>query len=129
MSNHPARLRVRILEIALGVALLIWLPFEDTSTRLSLLMAIPAAALMGYHVLRAFHGQTLLSFVGAGLFSGISVTPIAAGFMLVKIGLHSHGNTADFTFEDFSQVFDRTLFLGAAGLCIGAGLKLFFFSD
>ena len=129
MTGHPTRMRLRIFEIALGVAILAWLPFEDTSTRLALLMAIPAAALMGIHVLQAFHGRRLLSFLGAGLFSGLSVTPIAAGFMLIKIGLHSHSGVPDFSFEDFSYVFGRTIFMGAAGLCIGAGLKLLQTSD
>lgn len=129
MISDPARLRFRILEIALGIAIIIWLPFEDTDTGPALLMAIPAAALLGANVLHAVRGRTLLSFIGAGLFSGLSITPIAAGLMLIKIGLHSHSGSPDFALQDFSQVFGRTLYLGAAGLCIGAAFKLFFFSD
>lgn len=108
---------------------MVWLPSEDTDTRSVLLMALAAAALMGANLLLAVRGRSLLLFIGAGLLSGLSVSPIAAGFMLIKIGLHGHGGVPDFTIEDFTQIFNRTLFLGAAGLCIGAGLKLYFFSD
>ncbi len=109
----------------MGVLIIFWLSVEDTTTNPAILLAIPASALLTMHFYFAAPYRSLPVVAGIGLLGGLTVSPIAAGLMLVKIGLHGHGNVPDFTFADFEQVFERAFFFGAAGLLIASGLRLY----
>ena len=128
MLSPRLRFRLRLAEIALGIVLIVWLTFEDQNITPVQLLALASAAVLAVRFVDAVRSSRMLALTGTGLVAGFAASPIAAGLMLVKIGLHSHGQTPDFTIEDIAQVFSRAPLFGLAGLLIGAGLKAFFFS-
>ena len=119
----------RIAQLILGIVIIFWLPFEDTNIQAVLIMAITTAVLLSLQFSDSIHSEGIFASAVIGFAGGLAVSPITAALMLVKIGLHGHGNVPDFSFTDFASVFDRTLIFGAGGLFIGAGIMLFSHND
>lgn len=119
----PARRRLRLVSIGLGIALFLWLPFEDVrlfwvslfGAALCLLAAVhvlvrlPAGSLRG----PAWRPVWILTLAGAAAGLG---TPLAALLLMAfKSGLHGHG------FPDFTPRQVETTLLSAP-LCVAGGL-------
>lgn len=128
MLSPRFRFRLRLAEIALGIVIVIWLSFEDQNITPVQILALSSAAIVAVRLVDVLHSHSLFTLSAAGLVAGLAASPIAAGFMLVKTGLHSHGQTPDFTFEDIREVFTHAPLFGLAGVLIGAGLKAVFYS-
>ena len=113
------------LRLAFGLvllAVLAWLPFEDTHLFWSLILAAAISVLLAvYWVIRFPAGFFALPVIGA--VAG-AITPVfAAGLLLVKIGLHGH-SAPDFTWEQFLSLFYRIPAWILGGLLLGAGATL-----
>ena len=109
--------------------MLVWLPFEDTSTAWIVLFAGATSALLAVRV--SLPGSRLLPFTGLahfliGMIAGAGVTPIALLLMAFKSGIHGHGSP-DFTPEQVMQVLNDTPLFALAGGLAGLGIGLYRF--
>ena len=117
---------MRLLALALGIALLLWLPREDVSEQsVTLFAALISAWLALRYLLSVRPGEIhyLLRHLLAGALAGLAVTPLAVFLMALKTGLHSH-STPDFTYERMQVVLYRTPIWVLVGLLIGLGVAL-----
>lgn len=125
-SNQPqARLLwMRWTAVAVGVALLIWLPFEDTSAVLPLffsgLICLLAAVRLTWTPGRQARVQRYLL---AGLSAGACLPLLAVVLMVFKSGVHAHPNP-DFTPAQIGGILSRTPFFALGGLLMGLGVGL-----
>jgi apolipoprotein N-acyltransferase len=121
LSAMPSRLRVAAL--AIGVGLLLWLPFEDTNVNAVLLFS---ATICGWWVVRFLAGLPASAEKVAwrhalpGTLGGLAVSPLAILLMAVKTGLHGHPSP-DFTPEQLHVVLASTPAWMAAGFLLGLG--------
>jgi hypothetical protein len=122
-SSQKPPLSLRWAAIGLAVVSFIWLPVEDTSVACILPLSAGWCALCGawlYH--RA--NQQLPAGPGGllviGLVSGLTVSPLAWLFALLKAGLHGHG-FLDFTNNQLIFIAETTPGWMILGLLI-AGL-------
>ena len=122
----PAPRWLRMTALAIGVSLLLWLPFEDTSVNSVLVFA---AAISGWWALRflvdapASGGKTKRRLVLLGALAGLAISPIAFLLMAVKTGLHGHPSP-DFAPEQLHAVLISTPAWIAAGILLGLGSGL-----
>lgn len=127
-SEEALRIRryVRRAAFFLGVALLIWLPMENSSILWPLLFAL-AGSILG--VVRALPppprtgGWRWLLYALAGMLAGLAVTPLAIFIMAFKSGLHGHG-APDFSPGQVISVINRTPWWVISGTLTGAGCGL-----
>lgn len=124
MKPENARLRARILFIALAVAVVFWLPVEDQTPLAAQFFGVMGAAALGVRVFPFLHGRQWITHAGWGLACGLLVAPAAAALMVIKIGLHAHGGIPDFSPEDFLTVLIRTPIFIAGGILIATGVYL-----
>lgn len=120
------RLGLRWLAFLLGLALMLWLPIEDTNEYGAVFFALAAAAWVVAYRLALSPGQApppAWMFTLAGLLAGLAITPLALFFMAFKSGLHGHG-LPDYTPAQVTSVLQRTPVWTAAGLLIGLGAAL-----
>jgi hypothetical protein len=118
--------RLRILAISLGIALLLWLPIEDTSERWVLGFGICISGLAAARLLNSRFvppNPVWWIYALAGLLSGLAVTPIALLLMAFKGGVHGHGRP-DFTPGQVTIVLQLSPVWVAAGVLIGLGVAL-----
>ncbi len=127
-STHARWLRNTGLLI--GLALLIWLPFEDTSTTwvvgfATLLCAWGTANLILRFEPRWRPGSIsfLFGYALLGLLGGLSMSLVGLFLMAFKSGVHGHGQP-DFVPGQVSFLLERTPLWGLAGLLIGGGCGL-----
>jgi hypothetical protein len=117
--------RLRLAAILLGVGMLAWLPFEDTSVRPALVFAALTCSLAGSALVSRLNlsGRRawIIAFTGAA--AGLAVTPLASGLMLFKSGLHAH-TSPDFSLDQYFAVLQRTSFWIGAGFLVGLGFGL-----
>ena len=123
--SNPLR-RLRIFALILGVLILLWLPFEDTSLYWVILFAILIGCWGSARLLVAFPGDSRLGlwvYPLCGALAGAAVTPTAIVLMIVKNGFHAHG-APDFTLDHIVSVILRTPVWLVGGSLIGTGIGL-----
>lgn len=125
--QHPALpLGLRLGFIFLGITILLWLPVEDRSVIMVLLIAGAGCIMGALAVLNslkqrraragdedAARRKTLWYPLG-GLLAGAAVTLVALALMAFKTGIHGHG-APDYTPEQVSLV----LQLAPIWICVG----------
>jgi hypothetical protein len=125
----PSRLRrLRIAALLLGAALLVWLPFEDSSLVWIILFSLAICTLAAVYTLIKLHlGQkrAWLYLPLTGIAAGVAITPIALSLMTFKSGVHGHGSP-DFTPAQVTGILQRTPLWAASGLLIGLGASLWY---
>jgi len=124
LSNSQRRLRG--LSLLIGLAILCWLPFEDSSE----IWAVSFAAF----VLLLATTALILRYLGvsgmawwllplSGLAAGLALTPLAILLMAIKTGIHSH-SVPDFTPEQMLRVLRAAPIWTISGLVMGAGIVI-----
>jgi hypothetical protein len=117
---------MRLLALALGIVLLLWLPIEDVSEQSVVVFAALVSAWLALRYwlmvqtgeIRYWRRHLLV-----GALTGLLVTPLALFLMALKTGLHGH-NTPDFTLEQMQAVLYRTPIWVFVGLLFGLGVAL-----
>lgn len=125
-GSHLSR-RWRLAALGLGIALLLWLPFEDTHLAWIYFFALLISLLAVLRLTRIpgaqSPGRKSLTRLLAGLGGGLLVTPAALLLMAFKSGIHGHG-FPDFTPEQVLTVLNSAPLWVLAGLLAGAGFAL-----
>jgi len=124
MGNH--RFWLRISALLIGGGLLVWLPFEESSTLGVLLFsAVICTWVLIYSSVRQFEQGRLAIIRSAlvGLITGLSVSPLAFFLMAFKSGLHGHG-TPDFTSAQIEQVLSWFPVFGLGGVIAGPAFRI-----
>ena len=124
--NTVAQRRIRILALILGILIFVWLPFEDTTLRWLILLAIAICAWGAARLLIGFPSSTRIGvwiYPISGALAGIAVAPTAIVLMIIKSGSHGHG-TADFTIDQVVTLILRTPVWVISGILIGLGILL-----
>lgn len=80
--------RLRLAGLVWGAVFLLWLPVEDVTPSAALALAGGAAV---WGVARWGRGLAPGRWWLAGLAAGLALAPLAAGLLVFKSGLHSHG--------------------------------------
>lgn len=117
---------MRLAAIALGLAFLLWLPFEDVDLNYVYFFALAISSWWGVRLLISVPPDpksSLARHLLVGLLAGLAVTPLALGLMAFKTGIHGHG-AADFTPAQISAVIHRTLVWIGGGVLISLGSAL-----
>jgi len=123
MTRTAPSLGIRLGLLATGIIILLWLPIEDQGTNGATALAVCAAVFASLRAgVRVPPGQRVL-LVGVGMAAGMAVAPLAAGLMVIKLGIHAH-TIPDFFVDDFRLVLFRTPAFTIAGLFSGFGWYL-----
>ncbi len=111
----------QIMAILLGIAILLWIPFEDNGTTwvrlFGVLICILASLAAGARI-PAKMRQQWFTWPLAGLIAGLLVTPAVFLLMAFKSGMHGHANP-DFTPAQVSAVLNTWPIWALAGLLAG----------
>jgi hypothetical protein len=124
MGNQHFWLRISVFLI--GGGLLVWLPFEESSTFGVLLFSVVICTwVLIYSSVRQFEQDrlTIIRSALVGLISGLSVSPLAFFLMAFKSGLHGHG-TPDFTSAQIEQVLTWFPVFGLGGVMAGSAFRI-----
>lgn len=114
--------RLRLVNGLVLLAVLVWLPFEDTQLLWSFLLAAAISAVLAmYWLSRMSPATRLMPVLGALL--GAAAPLVATVLLLVKIGLHGH-LSPDFTWDDFLSVLLSAPAWIFGGLLLGMGAAL-----
>ena len=117
---------LRLAGILLGMAILLWIPFEDSGTiwvRLfSLLVCMLAAITIGSKISLAKR-RLWYAWPAVGLVAGLLVTPTAILLMALKSGIHGHGSP-DFTPAQVSAVLSSWPIWAMSGLLAGLAASI-----
>jgi len=109
------------MAILLGIAILLWIPFEDNGTTwvrlFGVLICILASLAAGARI-PAKMRQQWFTWPLAGLIAGLLVTPAVFLLMAFKSGMHGHANP-DFTPAQVSAVLNTWPIWALAGLLAG----------
>jgi hypothetical protein len=117
---------VRFLAIFLGIAIILWIPFEDSSEIPAILFGFfISTGLMGALLTRFKHPSlfTTINIVIAGILTGASITPLILLLMVLKVGLHAHP-LPDYSYEQFISIINRTPIWFISGLLAGIGFGI-----
>lgn len=117
---------VRFFTILLGIALLVWVPFEDSSGNSAILLAyLISIWLVGTLLIRIKNPShlTIINIVFAGILSGATITPLILLLMVIKIGLHVH-LVPDYSYEQFISIINRTPIWFCSGFLAGMGIGI-----
>lgn len=96
---HSAPRGWRFAALAWGISLLVWLPFEDSDTRMVMVFSLTGCLLAALRFLPqaqaggvAFSStrRSLALHLLAGALAGLGVGPAAVLLMAIKGGLHAH---------------------------------------
>jgi len=126
MMRSPGLRRLRISALILGAALLVWLPFEDSSLAWIIIFSLAICTLGIAYALTKFRlsqKRAWLYLPLTGIAAGAAITPVALSLMAFKSGVHGHG-AADFTPAQVTSILQRTPIWAAGGLLIGLGASL-----
>jgi len=114
---------MRLAGLLLGMGVLIWIPFEDTTTSWVLVFAVAIGCLSG---VRLYASQKVLGNTGQtargaviGALSGLLVSPLAFGLMAFKSGIHGHG-FSDFSAAQMRSVVGLLPYFALSGIAIGS---------
>jgi hypothetical protein len=127
MTRPPGKLSwVRLAGLVIGVALLVWLPFEDNGLSIVVFLAAVTCAWLAVRLLLASRvdgGKQVAFYLLVGALAGLMVAPLALVLMALKTGLHGHG-TPDFSPAQLQAVLLRTPAWAGSGLLLGFGCGL-----
>ena len=115
----------RRLGIIWVVALIIWLPIEDTQVWLSLVLALAACIWLGMRLLTTRAKFRIWQANAYGAVLGAGVPLIAISLMAFKSGLHGHG-FPDFTARQVWSMWSAVPYGLALGGLLGFASRLFF---
>lgn len=114
--------RLRLVFGLVLLAVLAWLPFEDTQLLWSFLFAAAISAVLAvYWISRMSFALWVMPVLGALL--GAAAPLMATILLLVKTGVHGHP-TPDFTWQDYLSVLQSTPAWFVGGLLLGIGAAL-----
>lgn len=117
-----AQSRLRLVFGLVLLAVLVWLPFEDTQLKWSFLLAAAISVVLAvYWQSRMSFSPVMMPVLGALL--GAAAPLVAAILLLVKIGLHGHPSP-DFTWNDFLSVLRSAPAWIFGGMLLGMGAAL-----
>lgn len=106
----------RFFILGLVIGLLVWLPLEDQSILMPVLLALPVAGSVGRLFSQRFHWNYILG----GAITGLVVAPTTLLWMAFKTGVHGHG-TPDYTaFQIVTVIYSTPAWL-LAGCLFGWG--------
>lgn len=117
---------LRLSAVVLGLALLLWIPFEDVNLNFILFFALAISSWWGVRLLlNVSHDpkRILLRHLLVGLLAGLAVTPLAIVLMAFKTGVHGHG-IPDFNAAQIEAALWRTPIWVGGGVLIGLGSAL-----
>jgi len=92
----------------------IWLPLEDNTILIPLLLALPISGLVAWLSYHRFH----FGYVRCGMMGGLVIAPIALLLIAFKTGVHGH-DIADFTARQILSVINSTPAWTLAGSLFG----------
>jgi hypothetical protein len=116
----------RFLAILLGIALLFWIPFEDSSENPAILFAYFISTWFVITLLTRYKNPslfTIINVVFAGILTGATITPLILLLMVLKIGLHAHP-IPDYSYEQFISIIDRIPIWFISGFLTGMGVGI-----
>lgn len=119
---EPQMRAMRLAGLLLGIGILLWIPFEDTTTSWVLVFALAICCLWG---VKMYGSQKVLGSMGVsirgaffGVLSGLLVSPLAVGLMVFKSGVHGHG-FSDFSGAQVQAVMGLLPYFALSGLGLG----------
>ncbi len=117
----------RRVGFALGVVVVIWLPFEDAGPTSALLLSLLAGLWAGLKLAPEIAApdcrRIWLAYPLTAIFCGLLVPGIAAFLMVFKSGLHGHG-FPDFSIGQLTRTLSQAPLTAGGALLIGLGLAL-----
>jgi hypothetical protein len=123
IKSRKTPLGLRVAALALGVALLVWLPFEDQNV---IVVIIFAAALCVWFAVRYLwfippaQRRYALRCLLVGAAAGLALAPMAILLMIAKSGLHGH-DVPDFTLTQITSILWRAPLWTIGGALVGFG--------
>ena len=129
-ASNRSRTWLRISGLFLGIVVLVWLPFEESSELGVLVIAGLICTWFGIWLLSKTgpHVKHMLwrnVIVWGGM--GLLLAPLAIFLMAIKTGIHGHG-TPDFTADQMQAFVSRIPFFVLGGILLGTGLGLLRFA-
>jgi ABC-type Fe3+-siderophore transport system permease subunit len=112
--------------VLLGIGILIWVPFEDSS-ELGVLSF--SGAICTWFAVRLLISpprqsqQFILRHILVGAGVGLILSPLVVFLMVFKSGIHGHG-LADFTVDQMVTVLSRTPYFALGGLLVSLGIGI-----
>jgi hypothetical protein len=116
----------RLFTILTGVALLFWVPLEDSNENLAILFAYFISTWLVGALFIRFKNPSRFSIINisfAGILTGAIITPLIIFLMVLKIGLHAH-LVPDYSYEQFISIINRTPIWFISGFLSGMGFGL-----
>lgn len=116
---------LRMASIFLGLILLLWLPFEDTSVFLAIAFTVAITGLITIYYLNKYRkaANHWWFYPLIGLLAGMAITPLALLLMSIKSGIHGHG-FPDYTPMQVVLILQLTPVWILAGFMIGSTAAL-----
>jgi len=116
---------LRVASISLGLIMLLWLPFEDTSIFWAIAFTTAITGLITIHYLIKYRkaANHWWFYPLTGLLFGLMITPMALLLMAIKSGVHGHG-FPDYTPTQVRQILQLTPVWILAGLVTGSAAGL-----
>jgi hypothetical protein len=121
-----SKMRLKLGGLVLGIAILIWLPIEDSNEVGVLVLSGLICAWAGIWLLQETDQtklRTIFKYTIIGGGAGLLMGMVAILLMAIKTGIHGHG-TPDYTPEQILEIISRTpiFVIGGALLGVGGGL-------
>lgn len=111
----------RIAVLAIGIGILIWLPFEDRNENPALFFSLLLCSLAGAFILHRIWSNTappIWAYPLLGTLCGAALPLVAVLLMAVKTGLHSHA-APDYSIADLRSVLMRIPVWAGVGFLLG----------
>ena len=115
------QLWLRYLAIGVGVFILIWLPFEDTSEQSAIIIALIISVLLATQWLINLpveHSKQLLIHSIVGCLAGAATIFITILLIAFKSGLHNHG-FAEYSKDQIINIFWLSPYFVISGFLLG----------
>jgi hypothetical protein len=125
-SSSVVHRRLRLVALAIGVGVILWLPFEDTGVNGVLAFSV---LICGWWAARSLlnapisEGSLIRRHVFFAALAGLGVSPLALLLMALKTGLHSHPSP-DYSPEQLGAVLVSTPVWVLASVLLGVGSGL-----
>jgi len=120
------RLWLRFTGFFVGLAVLLWLPGEESGETGTLFIAALICTWMAVWLINKISPadkNLLLKHLLIGIGYGLLIAPLGVFLMALKTGLHGHG-LPDFTVHQLQAVLSRVPYYLVAGFMLGAGIGL-----
>lgn len=118
---------LRLAGLIIGASLFIWIPYEDQGILWILFISVTICGWLAIRLLlnSTAHGWKMVTWHSlVGGVAGLAIIPLAFLLMVLKSGLHGHGEP-DFTIEQIKTVFSLMPLSLLSGLLIGLGCGLY----